>query len=65
MPRVAGEKATVVSPIVGHQSLREQIAGSLRTAVVSGKLEPGVVYSVPSLATQFGISATPVREAML
>ncbi len=55
----------MVSPIVERQSLREQIAGSLRTAVVSGKLEPGVVYSVPSLAAQFGISATPVREAML
>ncbi len=55
----------VVSPIAERQSLREQIASSLRAAVVSGKLEPGVVYSVPSLAAQFGISATPVREAML
>src|ERR1700761_786988 len=58
-------EATVVGPIVGHQSLRAQIVGSLQAAVVSGKLEPGVVYSVPSLAVQFGISATPVREAML
>jgi DNA-binding GntR family transcriptional regulator len=56
---------TLVKPIVERQSLREQIASSLRTAVVSGELKPGVVYSVPSLAAQFGISATPVREAML
>lgn len=63
---MAGEQAAaVVSPIVERLSLREQIASSLRTAVVSGKLEPGVVYSTPSLAAQFGISATPVREAML
>jgi DNA-binding GntR family transcriptional regulator len=61
----AAAKAPVVQPIVGRQSLRERIAGSLRTAVVSGELAPGVVYSVPSLAAQFGISATPVREAML
>lgn len=59
------EEAVVANPIVERQSLREQIAVSLRAAVVSGKLEPGVVYSVPSLAVQFGISATPVREAML
>jgi DNA-binding GntR family transcriptional regulator len=26
---------------------------------------PGVTYSVPALAEQFGVSATPVREAML
>lgn len=59
------EEAVVVNPIVERQSLREEIAISLRAAVVSGKLEAGVVYSVPSLAVQFGISATPVREAML
>ena len=28
-------------------------------------MEPGVVYSAPSLAGRFGVSATPVREAML
>ena len=47
------------------RSLREQIAASLRAAVIAGELEPGRVYSVPSLALQFEISATPVREAML
>lgn len=28
-------------------------------------MRPGVVYSAPGLAEQFGVSATPVREAML
>ena len=28
-------------------------------------MEPGAVYSAPSLAGRFGVSATPVREAML
>jgi DNA-binding GntR family transcriptional regulator len=46
-------------------SLREQVAKALRAAVISGQLEPGVVYSAPMLAGTFGVSATPVREAML
>jgi DNA-binding GntR family transcriptional regulator len=62
---MGSREAAVVGPIIERESLRAQIAGSLRAGVVSGKLEPGVVYSVPSLAVQFGISATPVREAML
>ncbi|HEV2784169.1 MAG TPA: GntR family transcriptional regulator [Actinophytocola sp.] len=46
-------------------SLREQVANALRAAMISGQLQPGVVYSAPALATTFGVSATPVREAML
>ena len=48
-----------------RQNLREEITQTLRAAVISGELRPGVVYSAPSLAAQFGVSATPVREAML
>ena len=48
-----------------RRNLREEITETLRAAVISGELRPGVVYSAPSLATQFGVSATPVREAML
>ena len=46
-------------------SLREQVSHALRAAIVSGELEPGVVYSAPALGSRFGVSATPVREAML
>ena len=46
-------------------SLRERIADSLRASVVSGEMDLGVVYSVPMLAEKFGVSITPVREAML
>ncbi|NUW41642.1 GntR family transcriptional regulator [Nonomuraea rhodomycinica] len=53
-------------PEVGErQSLREQVAHALRAALVTGEMRPGVVYSAPVLAQQFGVSATPVREAML
>jgi DNA-binding GntR family transcriptional regulator len=57
---------TVALPSLrGRRSLREEITGLLRAAVMAGELAPGVVYSAPSLAEQFGVSATPVREAML
>ncbi len=46
-------------------SMRERIAHALRAAIISGELEPGTVYSAPSLGARFGVSATPVREAML
>ena len=53
-------------PSLGDRlSLRERVAVSLRGALVSGRMIPGVTYSVPVLAEQFGVSATPVREAML
>ena len=46
-------------------SLREQVGDALRAAMISGTLRPGVIYSAPALAATFGVSATPVREAML
>ena len=48
-----------------RQSLRQQVAHALRAALVAGEMRPGVLYSAPSLAEKFGVSATPVREAML
>ncbi|MDF3302108.1 GntR family transcriptional regulator [Streptomyces tropicalis] len=53
-------------PALGRRpSLRERVADALRAALVTGELRPGEVYSVPGLAGRFGVSATPVREAML
>ncbi|MFI5776065.1 GntR family transcriptional regulator [Nocardia sp. NPDC051570] len=46
-------------------TLRDHVSDALRAAIVSGELEPGVLYSAPTLSERFGISATPVREAML
>jgi DNA-binding GntR family transcriptional regulator len=46
-------------------SMRERVARALRAAIVSGEMEPGTVYSAPSLGARFGVSATPVREAMI
>ena len=47
------------------QSMREQIEGQLSALIVAGEFPPGTVLTVPTLAGDFGVSATPVREAML
>ncbi|WP_351231055.1 GntR family transcriptional regulator [Streptomyces sp. NPDC002133] len=54
-----------ISLITAQERLRDQVAHALRAALVAGELRPGHVYSAPGLAADFGISATPVREAML
>lgn len=54
-------------PVLGGRkpSYRERVADALRAALIAGELRPGEVYSAPGLAVRFGVSATPVREAML
>ncbi|MEU0331879.1 GntR family transcriptional regulator [Streptomyces sp. NPDC006193] len=49
---------------VHRSSVRGQILDALRSALVTGELQPGEVYSAPALGERFGVSATPVREAM-
>ncbi|WP_109481244.1 GntR family transcriptional regulator [Paraburkholderia sp. C35] len=46
-------------------NLREQVVERVRAEIVSGRTPPGSVYSVPGLATELGVSTTPVREALL
>ncbi|MGV9555701.1 GntR family transcriptional regulator [Streptomyces sp. NPDC003401] len=50
--------------LVQRSSVRGQVLDALRTALVAGELTPGEVYSAPALGERFGVSATPVREAM-
>ncbi len=54
-----------IRALIPTVSLRENIELSLSAAIVSGELAPGTLVSVPTLARQFEVSATPVREAML
>ncbi|MEU6478043.1 GntR family transcriptional regulator [Streptomyces sp. NPDC047017] len=56
----------LTSQVISVQThLRDQVADALRAALIAGELRPGVVYSAPALASELGVSATPVREAML
>jgi DNA-binding GntR family transcriptional regulator len=57
-------EARSITPLL-KANLRERVLRALRAAIISGELVPGELYSAPSLAARFGVSATPVREAML
>ena len=54
-----------IAPLGRHHSLRESVTESLRAAIIAGTLKEGTLYSAPALAAAFGVSATPVREAMM
>ncbi len=50
---------------IQNRSFRDQVRRGLEAALVAGELRPGELYSAPMLGERFGVSATPVREAML
>jgi DNA-binding GntR family transcriptional regulator len=54
-----------IAPLGRQTSLRESVTESLRAAIISGALTEGTLYSAPVLGAAFGVSATPVREAMM
>lgn len=58
-------RLTSLNAISAQEHLRDQVAHALRAALIAGELRPGTIYSAPALASEFGVSATPVREAML
>ena len=45
--------------------LREQTLRRLRWDIVTGRIAPGTMLSVPALSAETGMSTTPVREALL
>lgn len=49
---------------VTRSTLRQQITDALRDEVLAGRLQPGVDFTVKQIAEQYGVSATPVREAL-
>src|SRR4051812_24894888 len=50
---------------ISISSLRQQAARAIRAQIISGEIAPGEIHSVPTLSGRLGVSATPVREAML
>ena len=53
------------NPLATEENLRERVERQLRLDILAGTIEPGTVFSVPSLSRSLGISTTPVREALL
>ncbi|MFD7262750.1 GntR family transcriptional regulator [Streptomyces sp. NPDC059874] len=61
IPSIPAQKGA--GKVLRH-SVRAQVLDALRAALVDGELAPGEIYSGPALGERFGVSATPVREAM-
>ncbi len=47
-----------------HNSLSEQIYDSLKSQILSGELQGGMPVPEEVIAAQFGVSRTPIREAL-
>jgi DNA-binding GntR family transcriptional regulator len=47
-----------------NSSLSHRVANDLRRDIISGLLEPGEWLKTETLATRYGVSANPVREAL-
>ncbi|MDA7948536.1 MAG: GntR family transcriptional regulator [Hyphomicrobiaceae bacterium] len=49
---------------IEHTTLAEKAYAQLRSGLISAQFRPGETIRIRTLADQYGISATPVREAM-
>ncbi|MFE5792744.1 GntR family transcriptional regulator [Streptomyces sp. NPDC056503] len=56
---------TSANSAVTRSTLSRQIADALRDEVLAGRLRPGQEFTVKQIAEQYGVSATPVREALV
>lgn len=53
-----------MKPLISNISLREQIADHIRNDVLCGRLAEGERLNELELSRRFGVSRTPIREAM-
>lgn len=54
-----------LTPLKRPLNLRETVLEQLRTAIITGEIAEGALVSGPTLGQALGVSATPVREAMM
>lgn len=50
---------------LSRQDLRGSAMDAIRAEIISGDLRPGPLYAIGKVAESLGVSATPVREALL
>jgi DNA-binding GntR family transcriptional regulator len=55
----------IAERVLRTETLRSQAVQAIRAAIIVGELAPGEVHCARELAAAWGISATPVREALL
>ncbi|WP_431981561.1 GntR family transcriptional regulator [Streptomyces qinglanensis] len=51
--------------MIRRSTLRSQVATALRDEILAGRLATGRDFTVKEIAEQYGVSATPVREALV
>ncbi|WP_433074417.1 GntR family transcriptional regulator [Dactylosporangium sp. CA-052675] len=61
----ADDSSPGIVPLARHQNLTVRTAALLREAIVDGTLAPGMDLKIPQIAKLCGVSATPVREALI
>ena len=49
---------------IEHTTLAEKAYEKVRSGLISARFRPGEILTIRSLAAEYGISATPVREAL-
>jgi len=59
------DRTPAVGPLPGRPKLGEEATRYLRDALVSGSFEPGQRMGVEELSKKLGVSAMPVREALV
>jgi DNA-binding GntR family transcriptional regulator len=52
------------TPDMEFQGKSDSIAAALRELIITGEVEPGAALRQRDIAERFGVSATPVREAL-
>ncbi|HEY0801828.1 MAG TPA: GntR family transcriptional regulator [Steroidobacteraceae bacterium] len=50
--------------VIERQGLSDELAGYLRDMITRGELQPGSRINTPRLCSRFGVSRTPLREAL-
>ena len=58
------DRANGSAPNVGSGSIQGRVAADIRRRIIHGDIEPGAPLSEMALAEEFGVSRTPVREAL-
>jgi DNA-binding GntR family transcriptional regulator len=47
-----------------HETLNEKAYSQLKDSIISGQVAPGDLLRIRDLASQYGVSPTPIREAL-
>jgi DNA-binding GntR family transcriptional regulator len=58
------QRAGPVLAQIGPNNLRSQARRVIRASVTTGSIQAGEIYPISYFATQLGVSASPVREAL-